>query len=651
MSSISLTVREAYIEEGSRVINGVRLRKFQEELFDSLGQYKRILLRAPTGSGKTFTLILAAIRSRLETQYYPIVGIYPSRALVYDQARSICEALRRMGFRQGGNRFTGSIIINGENKGDITLDVYVTTSESRKGIGISGSNCWRGDIPSDYPPLVIPVILTVPEYPYMIMTAMNRQSVASRVIEAALKYDFDDAIKELRGLRSDVRELYYDFARAFNGYWFIDEFHLYSGLARNSMLTLVEMFERYNSVIRSGKSIVFSSATPVPISVDKVIEVKTTGKGSRIRKTTYVNFHLTTGKPQEELVNSVQADGGVRTAVILDRVYYIAELCRRVRDAAVVWGLDISYGNCRKIEKELDRESFIIGNQAMSFGIDIDLDKGFIHAHDAETLIQRFGRFGRHGSGDAEVHIFIEAWAKVINELNKVSGRDVSYEDFLDLIEKIYGRRVGDKLDEIFFSRIRHDTLMRTFSLVYAISQGEHVYSLAKQWYPRNNMLINSRSIHEILRPSYDEYFYVFAYRPGDLKGYWCRGGEDELFSMLRNFEYDTRDHCFTDKPLKEAPAIIPRGSKISNVKCSFVTFDEFNKQLSPKLILKMQNESILMGEMREFKDSYVVVLTGNCVDWNDFTEMARLVSTYESAIPIYKDERLSTAIGLALFI
>ena len=83
--SVSLTVKEAYIEYGDTTINGLRLRKFQEELFDSLGKYNRILLRAPTGSGKTFTLILGAIKSYLERNLYPVVGIYPSRALVYDR--------------------------------------------------------------------------------------------------------------------------------------------------------------------------------------------------------------------------------------------------------------------------------------------------------------------------------------------------------------------------------------------------------------------------------------------------------------------------------------------------------------------------------------------------------------------------------------
>ncbi|ADX82111.1 DEAD/DEAH box helicase [Sulfolobus islandicus] len=624
------TINDTYIEEGETIINGIKLRKFQEELFDSLGKYDRILLRAPTGSGKTFTLILGAIKSYIEGTLYPVVGIYPSRALVYDQARSVNETLTRMGLNKEGEKFTGRLYINGEDKGDFSIKIHVLTSEVK-------------EIPKEFQfPTSPSIIFTVPEYPYMFMTGMNKQNVASQVLEASMKYNFEEAIKSLSLRRGEVRELLNYFSVFFNGYWFIDEFHLYSGIARNSMLTLVEMYEKFNSVVKGNKTIVFSSATPVPININKVLDVKTSEKGSKVRKRTRVIFHLAKGNPQEELVNyiSEKKNADTKTAVIIDRVYYVAELCKKVNDAAVVWGLDKSFGNCRKVNKGLEKENFIIGNQAMSFGIDLDLDEGFIHAHDAETLIQRLGRFGRHGEGEAEVLVFIDAKAKVVDELRKID-KELNYDDFLNLINKIYERRVDDKLDEIFFSKIRHDVLIRAFSLIYAISQGEQVYNLVKSWYPQN---VDSLKI----RPAYEDYFYVFAYRPGNLKGQWCDGGSDELFSMIRNFKY-REDGCFTNETLKESPGIIPR--KTDNVKCSFMTFEEFNTKLGPRLVLKKQGYSILMGGMKEFKDSYVVLLTKDCVNWNNFSEMAKLVSTYENAIPIYKDDEMKVVIGLALFI
>ncbi len=661
--SVSLTVKEAYIEYGDTTINGVRLRKFQEELFDSLGKYNRILLRAPTGSGKTFTLILGAIKSYLESNLYPVVGIYPSKALVCDQARSVQETLMRMGLKGSGpnslcswdnslkgtgqqeveqTTFTGKLNINGKDMGKISVNVYILTREVKQ-------------IPREFQSPSSPsIVLTVPEYPYMFMTGMNRQSIASRVLEAAMKYSFDEAINELTkregGVpRSDVRELLDYFSVFFSGYWFVDEFHLYSGISRESMLTLVEMFEKYNSAFKGNKTVVFSSATPVPLKFDKVIDVKTSTGGSKIRGRTKVVFHLVKKNPQENLVNHVVSNAtqgqGRKTAVILDRVYYLAELCNKVKDAAVVWGIDKPFGNCRKVTAGLEKEDFIIGNQAMSFGIDLPLELGFIHAHDAETFIQRFGRFGRHG--DAEVHVFLEAKYKVVRELKALENKEITYDEFLQLVNKIYEKRVDDGLDEIFFSKVRHDVLIRAFSLIYAISNGEQVYGPASKWYPQKLDLekVNPSKI----RPSYDDYFNVFAYRPGGLKGKWCDGNEDDLFSLIRNFRYRVEEGCFTNQILRESPGIIPR--KLDYIECSFMPFTEFLERLGPSLVLQRQKYSILMGGMEEFKDSYVVLLTRDCVNWKNFTEMARLVSTYESAIPIYMDEDMEVAVGLALFI
>jgi CRISPR-associated endonuclease/helicase Cas3 len=661
--SVSLTVKEAYIDYGNTIVNGVRLRKFQEELFDSLGKYNRILLRAPTGSGKTFTLILGAIKSYQERNLYPVVGIYPSKALVYDQARSVQETLKRMGLKgSGGNTsfstdqslkgtgqqdveqitFTGKLNLNGKDMGEISIKVYILTKEVKQ-------------IPREFQSPSSPsIVLTVPEYPYMFMTGMNRQSIASRILEAAMKYSFDNAINELTkregGVpRSEVRKLLDYFSVFFNGYWFVDEFHLYSGISRESMLTLVEMFEKYNSRFEGKKTIVFSSATPVPFKFDKVIDVKTSTEGSRIRGRTKVVFHLVKKNPQQNLVNYVVSNAaqrqGRKTAVILDRVYYLADLCSKVSDAAVLWGIDKPFGNCRKVEEGLEKEDFIIGNQAMSFGIDLPLELGFIHAHDAETFIQRFGRFGRHG--DAEVHVFLEDDDKVVRDLRALDNREITYDEFLQLVNKIYEKRVDDGLDEIFFSKVRHDVLIRAFSLLYAISNGEQVYNQVRSWYPEK--LDINRVDPSKIRPSFDDYFKVFAYRSGGLKGKWCDGNEDDLFSMIRNFRY-SENYCFTDEILRESPGIIPRKSKSKNVECSFMHFSEFSENLRPTLVLKRQESSLLMGGMKEFQDSYVVILTRDCVNWKDFTKMAKLVSTYESAIPIYDDD-MDVAIGLALFI
>jgi CRISPR-associated endonuclease/helicase Cas3 len=424
-------------------------------------------------------------------------------------------------------------------------------------------------------------------------------------------------------------------------------------------------------VFEGNKTVVFSSATPVPLQFDKVIEVKTSTEGSKIRGRTKVVFHLVGKNPQQNLVNYVVSNAaqrqGRKTAVILDRVYYLAELCNKVNDAAVVWGIDKPFGNCRKVTAGLEKEDFIIGNQAMSFGIDLPLELGFIHAHDAETFIQRFGRFGRHG--DAEVHVFLEDDNEVKRELKALENKEVTYDEFLQLVNKIYKKRVDDGLDEIFFSKVRHDVLIRAFSLLYYISNGEQVDKPVRNWYPEKLDLVKVDPSK--IRPSYDDYFKVFAYRSGGLKGKWCDGGTDDqpsrklpteasehverngddLFSLIRNFRY-SENGCFTNEILRESPGIILRKSKdFEKSECAFMHFSEFNESFGPRLELTRQKSSLLMGGMKEFQDSYVVLLKSDCVNWKDFTEMAKLISTYESAIPIYKNDKMKVAVGLALFI
>ncbi|MFP3242218.1 DEAD/DEAH box helicase [Caldisphaera sp.] len=649
----SFIVKEASIESGETEINGFRLRKFQEELYDSLGKYKNVLLNAPTGSGKTFTLILGAIKSAIQGSYPPVVGIYPSKALVYDQARSVRKTLRNMNLKEnkdnshiglGCDRFEGTINICRQGTCEsinVPVNTCVLTSEVK-------------ELPSEFTPSnEVTIVFTVPEYPFMILSGMKKQYLFSKVIETSInEKDFYNAIKNVKVHvhKNDARQLLDYFALFFNGYWFIDEFHLYTGISRASLKTLIEMRDNYNSKTREVRTTVFSSATPVNLNYDKSIEANYSGQGDIVRKKTLVNFFVTISNPQEALskyINDNPIPNEPRTAIILDRVYYITKICETINNGTVVWGLNKSHGGCKKISQGLENERLIIGDLAMSYGIDLDFDLGYIHAHDAETLIQRFGRIGRHGVGQAEVNVFIKGnFSK--EELKKLN-KEINYRDFLEIINKIYRKRIDDGLDKIFFSKIRHNALIKAFSLIYALAQGEFVYDETKQWYELiDNVKLNTR-------PSFDDIFYVLAFRPGGLKGKWCDSGEDELFTMLRNFRYNSDNGCFNYEPLKEAPFLIPRNDIIERIKkasCDLMTFNDFVKLAHPSLVLLKQNVVIPLDEIKDLKSSYVVLLKRNCVQWDNFSEMAELVATYENALVIYSNpEKNGAALALAIFI
>ena len=103
---MEIFLEETFLEEGRTEINGIRLRKFQEVLYNIIeegskkGGTNKIVIKAPTGSGKTFSLLIMLIDA-LDNRL-PVVGMYPSRVLVYDQGKSVLNTLRTMNFEIDG---------------------------------------------------------------------------------------------------------------------------------------------------------------------------------------------------------------------------------------------------------------------------------------------------------------------------------------------------------------------------------------------------------------------------------------------------------------------------------------------------------------------------------------------------------------------
>jgi CRISPR-associated endonuclease/helicase Cas3 len=82
------------------------------------------------------------------------------------------------------------------------------------------------------------------------------------------------------------------------------------------------------------------------------------------------------------------------------------------------------------------------------------------------------------------------------------------------------------------------------------------------------------------------------------------------------------------------------------------MTFNDFVKLAHPSLVLLKQNVVIPLDEIKDLKSSYVVLLKRNCVQWDNFSEMAELVATYENALVIYSNpEKNGAALALAIFI
>ncbi|WP_338602942.1 DEAD/DEAH box helicase [Sulfolobus tengchongensis] len=614
-----------YIESGEISLNGIRLRRFQEELYYELKNHDKICLKAPTGSGKTFTIFTLLFHAWKLRR--PIIGLYPSRELVKDQSKSVVETLKKMGLTEVKDACTSSegkshdacTVFKGKleltKNGKVIdvvegeIDVVTLTSETSNDVFQFLDN---------YQPFQDGVtryliLLTVPEYPYMYITHLGVMKSFGTIIEAVVKGN-PEAIK---GKKTEASMIFNKFALLFNGYYFIDEFHLYTGLSRSSLKLLVKMIDDYN--VNRKPKYVFSSATPVNVECEKTIEVKPSSQGDQIRKENLVVFHLTTSDPQEEIVKNVDellANVNGKVGIIVDRVYYIVELCDKIQ-ASVVWGLDNVYGKCYK-SNDIRNEKIIVGNHAISFGIDIpNLDFGIIHAHDVETLIQRVGRFGRHGTGRAEIHIFLKAPAISFPS-------SVDYLGFLSLAEKMYKKRVDDKLDQIEFAKIREEVVFNVYLTLKKLANSQNV-ELTK-------MNVDLPTITDA-----NEYFNIFAFRPGGIKGRWCNNKDktDDFFTLIRNFEYDYENDCFKDIPLKQIPEIVINAGSLKGFENKLMKVENFFKRTHARIILRSDGgrgkRKIELGRIRPLNDAFVIPLKHDL--WKNFSDIARLVSTYAPAI------------------
>lgn len=312
-----------YVKETDKTVrigsSEIRLRDFQYELLKIFLEKESkyvVLLNAPTGAGKTLSLVIPLL-ANLESSdwiYYGAVGLYPSRELAGDQMTSIANLLIRLGARQLDIRMKykelgklsdeevktiSSYIkifeVGFENEPEpIPIVLLYITSDSLKTLReviykyISDvktnkdvlSFLWERIAGRGYR-----IVFTVPEYPYLagagvyqdfhkagiwLYATMKELKRFLKTLESGSVDDLKKWFKDLEVKidRKRVFEEYYtsrnflnDLAKIyqlFRSPIFFDEFHLYTGFSLASFLSLFYILLYEKGV---GK-IVISSATP-----------------------------------------------------------------------------------------------------------------------------------------------------------------------------------------------------------------------------------------------------------------------------------------------------------------------------------------------------------------------------------------------------
>lgn len=282
------------------------LRRFQESTIDFFkSHHPYLFLSAPTGSGKTFTLLAPLVSNVLyRTRYDGALGIYPTKPLTVDQLESLKSTLGKL----------GEVKLNEHGVTIYDLEFEVVSGNEKIGhynnrVGLvlltrDNIERLRGSLAMESGQSVLDAIrkvlltedvdylitLTVPEYPYLMFSHMYRSRhdlakildlaasgglvyrVASKMLSSMndedrlKKYNekIVKSIKALAGGRVVERELADLSSALLPPVLFFDEFHTWGfyELPTAIALVLLHRLVSLTSTRREMYRVVFSSATP-----------------------------------------------------------------------------------------------------------------------------------------------------------------------------------------------------------------------------------------------------------------------------------------------------------------------------------------------------------------------------------------------------
>ena len=375
-------------------VPGVRTRLYphQAAMLNEWDVHNAFLLITKTGSGKTRAVALPVLK-----HHESAVFVYPTNALITDQARAIQQLMRDEGvsYREWTPEIARAKL--GDEEYALVQVNADTLERFRKEWGLAR----KGDallrlLRRDKRKLV----LINPDILFLIFALRYRAS--------------SEAIGHLQAYTTVV----------------FDEFHLYSGVELAHALFMIYLARR----VETFKRVVLLSATPnaevrplleallKPKEVDADVSVSLPIISERIVAHDVELLSLPTTRDDvvettrrkvlvltDELrkLKAANAEANARSdyvpcVVILNSVVNAIAL----EDALVSAGVTRNEiapirGLSARSSRDVRGKSLVIGTSAIEVGIDFQADYLLFEAGDASSFMQRFGRIGRHRAGKA----------------------------------------------------------------------------------------------------------------------------------------------------------------------------------------------------------------------------------------------------------
>ncbi|BDC17489.1 DEAD/DEAH box helicase [Acidianus sp. HS-5] len=523
---LTINVDKVTVEGGSSEYLSFKLRKFQEEVKDAIEKREKVVLQTPTGSGKTFSLLLSKHS----------VGLYPVLELLEDQYRSV-----------------SSLFKEAEYSDDFIKIVKVEGKEKLALIKFSASLVRGKEINLDVLEGVDrKIVFTTPDSFHIYNQMLTYPShTALAVIYGNPKVD--ELLKvDIR--RSEIVKRLSLFLNLFKGDMvFADEFHLYDNYQLSSLIVTLKIIKRIHD---HDFSLILSSATPSEEKIRKIEEgLKaelgdnfhfkriTAGRGEvlvRGRAKVRLIFVESSGKTKlsrfvnagdkiPDLINEGFLDDVYkelkekkqRGIIVVDKVSQALEVAKALHER---FGSSFVCKTSIKGEYCDEDDTFVVGSSAITQGVDYpNVSYGLITRFFSEAAIQAVGRVGRKME---ECRIDL-----VLPEV-KVEKTEMTYEEFVTWIMKTY-----PSIREINYGdqSFREFLLLNSAMAIYERLTG---HKMKRDKWEKEVPYIGDLSSLSLL------YYFRFTgpqvvYKLGNTEG------KVDLGTIMRNFSFAVKDCKF----------------------------------------------------------------------------------------------------------